>query len=78
MSGGIEIARHWRLKQQRYTLNRSICPACNTPDISARFNHGGACLSCGSSQVKDNETGQTVLVLLGRSGLKTKKEYRLT
>jgi uncharacterized OB-fold protein len=33
---GIEIPRHWRLKQQRYKLIGSICPQCENTSLMPR------------------------------------------
>ncbi len=32
----MEIARHWRLKAQRYRLQGSLCPTCGRPSFPPR------------------------------------------
>jgi uncharacterized OB-fold protein len=39
----MEIARHWRLKQQRYGLVGEICPHCSAKIFPPR----DICLRCG-------------------------------
>jgi len=40
----MEIPRHWRLKQQRYSLVGEICPHCDRPMFPPR----DVCQSCGN------------------------------
>ena len=44
----MEIARHWRLKQQRYRLEGSVCGSCN----EVMFPQRKICLSCGEVLAK--------------------------
>jgi uncharacterized OB-fold protein len=38
----MEIARHWRLKTQRYRLEGSTCPVCGRPTFPSR----PVCVQC--------------------------------
>ena len=42
----MEIARHWRLKEQRYNLIGSLCPACGEKHFPTRE----VCPKCGSEK----------------------------
>ncbi|MGA2910225.1 MAG: zinc ribbon domain-containing protein [Candidatus Microgenomates bacterium] len=43
----MEIARHWRLKAQRYGLVGSICPDCGRKDFPPRQ----VCLDCQGEKI---------------------------
>ncbi len=49
---GIEIARHWRLKQQRYQLIGDICPQCESKSLMPR----PVCPNCSVETVKKTLT----------------------
>lgn len=46
----MEIARHWRLKQQRYRLVGEICPHCDEKIFPPR----DICPRCGGGTLKNN------------------------
>src|SRR5512140_1989885 len=43
----MEIARHWRLKQQRYSLVGAVCPHCEHKIFPPR----GVCPNCGQETI---------------------------
>jgi len=50
----MEIARHWRLSNQRYTLTGAICSRCGKQFVSAR----PVCDVCHTSDVSTEALGQ--------------------
>ncbi len=53
----MEIPRHWRLKQQRYSLIGEICPDCNTPMFPPR----DFCLGCNNEVPKDRRPASEII-----------------
>ena len=54
----MEIPRHWRLKEQRYRLAGSTCPACGQPAFPPR----PVCPHCRSKVVPNADERLTLLV----------------
>lgn len=47
----MEIARHWRLRQQRYNLVGSVCPHCDAKNFPPR----SVCPDCGGEVKVDTK-----------------------
>lgn len=59
----MEIARHWRLKAQRYRLEGSICPICGQLTFPPR----PVCLDCTDQPRRIAGCGISVLPALNRT-----------
>jgi uncharacterized OB-fold protein len=58
----MEIARHWRLKAQRYRLEGSVCPTCGQLNFPPRL----VCPYCTTQAVRVAGYGLSVLPISNR------------
>ena len=70
----MEVPRHWRLKNQRYRLEGSICPNCGEPVFPRR----PVCLQCAVEARSSGLTSPVLLASLDTSDIEPQMRYEFT
>ena len=70
----MEIARHWRLKAQRYRLEGSTCPTCGHPTFPPR----PVCPHCTAQRARIAGGAFPVLLTsIGNNDIESQIRYRI-